>query len=78
MIDVIKPRNVEGERFAVAVPTDGPLAIIETYPNTEQLETGYRIWKEYAEERGITRPLPIELLNLEGKCQILTNMVNNF
>ena len=75
-IKVFRLRTEEEERFAVAVPTDGPLIIIQTYHNMEQLETGYRHWHEYASKSGITKPVPIERLrDGSGKWKILEGLL---
>ena len=56
-------KEVEKWRYALALFTGrGFLEIIQKYPNTEQLETGYRDWKKFASDRNITKPVPIELL----------------
>ncbi len=75
-IKVFKPKVKEQERFAVAVPTDkGIMAIIQTYASKEQLETGYKHWKEDASQKGLTKPYPIEILDKDLKCKILEDLL---
>lgn len=63
-------------RFGVAVPTEGgTMAIIQTYETKELLENDYREWQKYASERGITKPYPIEFLDNNGRCKILTDIL---
>ncbi len=59
-IDIIEPKTREEERYAVGIPTDGPIAIIQTYHSLEQLEAGYADYRKYAEHRKITNPVPLE------------------
>ena len=72
-----EPRVKEKERYALAVPTDGPMMIIQTYHNLEQLETGYKDWKEFASKQGLTKPYPIELLDDKGNCRILKDLIED-
>jgi len=75
-IDIFKPVRSEGkDKYAVAVPTSGPLAIIEKCPSEEQLTEAYRRWYDHAVSQGITKPVPIELLDSSGKCKVLTDML---
>ena len=69
-------KRIREWRYALALFTDtGFLEIIQKYPNTEQLETGYRDWKKIASDRNITKPVPIEFLDREGNYRVLDEMV---
>jgi hypothetical protein len=74
---LVIPRIEEKELYAIAIPTDGPMMVIQTYHNLEQLETGYRHWKEFASKQGLTKVYPIELLDDKGNCKILENLLKD-
>jgi len=59
-IEIFEPKTRKEERYAVGVPTGGPVAIIQTYHSLEQLEAGYTDWRKYAENKRITKPIPLE------------------
>ncbi|MEK6871384.1 MAG: hypothetical protein AABX16_00605 [Nanoarchaeota archaeon] len=74
-MDIIyKPRAEEVGNFAVAVPTNGPLMIIQEHYYIEELERGYRHWKEFAESLKITKPIPIERIE-KDKWRVLTDLI---
>ena len=50
-IEIFEPKTRKEERYAVGVPTGGPVAIIQTYHSLEQLEAGYTDWRKYAENK---------------------------
>lgn len=63
-LEAFKPIIRPGSKYAVAVRVeDGSLWIIGTYPSREQLENGYRAWYQYAEQRKITMPVPVEIVD---------------
>lgn len=59
-IEMFSPETRQSEDFAVAVPTNGPLAIIQSYPDRDSLVEGYAEWRAYAKARKITLPIPIQ------------------
>ena len=63
--------------YAVAVTTNGPLILIATYPTAEQLETAYQDWVKYAEERGKTKPIPVEILNSDLEVRVLSDLMSD-
>ncbi len=77
MAIIFKSRTEEQENYAIAVPTNGPLMIIQTYHNIEQLEIGYKHWRNLAEQRGTTKPVPIQ--RIEGdQWKILEDIISDF
>jgi len=40
------------------------VSIIESYPTEELLEKGYKIWKQFAEERGLTKPFRVMFVDV--------------
>lgn len=70
------PRTRNEEKYAVAVLCEGRIPmIIQTYHNREQLETGYREWYEFASKRNLVKPIPIEKVDENWKCKILTDLL---
>lgn len=63
-LEAFKPIIRPGDKYAVAVPVEGGgVCIIGTYPSREQLENGYRDYNSYANKKGITRPVPVEIVD---------------
>ena len=71
---MINEKNKEWKYALALFKRGGFLEIIQKYPNTEQLETGYRDWKKFASERNITKPVPIEMDD-KGACKILDDIL---
>ncbi len=75
-IESFKPQLDSEYKYAVAVPIEGEKVVpIQSYETLEQLKEGYQTWLQYATERKITKPLPIEFLDKSGKCQVLTDIL---
>jgi len=58
--NVFRPKTREEDNFAVGVPTNGPVCLIESYPDMQKLEVGYRVWLEHSRQAGITKPVPLQ------------------
>ena len=77
-IEIFEPKINKEHKYAVAVPCEGRrLAMIQTFPTQEALEAGYKGWYLHAKTRGITSPVPIEILNREGKCKIIKELYDS-
>jgi hypothetical protein len=72
----LEPNIDKQHKLAVALYTDkGIMMVIQTYPNMEELKTGYKECYDFARQSGLTKPLPIELIGETGKCHILQELL---
>ncbi len=63
-------------KYAVAVPAQGGIVVpIQSFETLEQLRDAYRTWQNYASYMRITKPVPIEFSDKEGKCRVLTDLL---
>lgn len=70
--------NKEEWRYALVVfIRNGFMEIIQKYPNTEQLETGYSYWKKRVAKRNVPYPVPIEFLDFEKSYRVLDDIISN-
>ena len=76
-VSAFEPKVDKKHKYAVAVPTGlGVVISIQSYETPKQLKKGYKFWQKYASERKITNPVPIEFLDKNGKCKVLTDVLN--
>lgn len=75
-IETFEPKIDTTHKFAVAVPVEGgDVCIIETYATREALAVAFDGWSNFATERCITQPCPIEIIDKEMRCKVLTNIL---
>lgn len=75
---IFKPQVNAEHKYAVAVPAQGGVVVpIQSFETLEQLKEGYRAWRQYATERDITSPVPIEFLDKSGKCKALIDIIKD-
>lgn len=76
-VESFEPHIDNSHKFAVAIPVEGgSFMIIETYEDLEWLEVGLNRWRQFANERGITQPYPLEILDEKLKCQIIPELLH--
>ncbi len=76
MNEIFKPNLNSEQRYAVAIYLGNKtVCSIESYPTEETLENGYRVWSEIAKERNLSKPVPIEFIDADGKCEIREDLI---
>ena len=72
----MKPEFDPRYKYAVALGVEGgTVAPLKSYEHLEELKLGYKEWLDYATTRGLTKPVPIELIDNKGTCKILTAII---
>ncbi len=66
-------------KFALVIPNKTGYEIIDKYPDMKGLEKGYRKWKRFASEKGITEPIPVEFPegNTDLPYLVLADLIPN-
>ncbi len=54
-------------KYALAMFTDGPLMVFQSFPSIGQLEQGYLDSYRFAELENLTKPVPVEILSGDNK-----------
>ena len=74
----VRPRIDTREKYGISLLTEsGILFLIQSYGSLEQLKESYTSWRQYASNKGVTLPVPIELLDDKGGCKILTDIIQS-
>lgn len=66
------------KRYALGVPSGKEVLILGDYDNIEKLGKDYCDLRKQTDKKGITKPVPIELLDKKGKCKVLTDLIRFF
>ena len=74
-MEAFKPEWNKEHKYARAVPAGKDVFPIQSYATLEQLKEGYQNWQNFSSKRNITKPVPIEFLDKDGKCKVLTDLI---
>ena len=77
MTIIFEPKVEKEDLYAIAVPAEGRILVpIKSCATLEKLKEEYKTGYDFAVERNITRPYPIEII--DGKGKILTDIINDY
>ena len=69
--EIFKPNFNSEQKYVVAIYMGNKMVCpIESYPTEGTLEAGYKTWSEMAKKRGLSKPVSVEFIDTNGKCEI--------
>jgi hypothetical protein len=77
-MDIFRPKINKNHKYGVAIPlVSGNFSLLQTYPDMDELKSGYRSWYNFAWKRGVTKPLPVEKTEDDwSKCSLMKEVIN--